>query len=201
MNAAQTAWRLSLREFLLLFTAAVVGCAALMYANWGWLAFIGLLTIAAFSSLFVVALVDRGACQAFAIGFIACAGVYFGLVYGMRATHGNSGWVKTSNAEMDPHEGWLPTTMALRPLFDLIADVWYIDPAGARVLGRQVSDSVIYTPSGALAPGYKWGGEIPEREPFMRIGHCLWGLLFGYAGGHFARWIYGKRMREATSAT
>jgi hypothetical protein len=33
----------------------------------------------------------------------------------------------------------------------------------------------------------------PARTDFQKVGWCLWALLFGYAGGVFARFIYARR--------
>jgi hypothetical protein len=38
--------------------------------------------------------------------------------------------------------------------------------------------------------------ESPPREIFMPIGHSWWTLILGYAGGHFARFVYWRRFRE-----
>jgi hypothetical protein len=49
--------------------------------------------------------------------------------------------------------------------------------------------------------GFAFSGQIPDHEHFMALGHCLWALLLGYAGGHFARWVYLRRRREQNAAS
>jgi hypothetical protein len=35
--------------------------------------------------------------------------------------------------------------------------------------------------------------EVPARGDFQTASYCLWTLLFAYAGGNFARFIYSRR--------
>jgi hypothetical protein len=41
--------------------------------------------------------------------------------------------------------------------------------------------------------------EIPPRNNFMLIGHIWWAILFGYVGGHVARFLYVRRNGEAVT--
>ena len=34
---------------------------------------------------------------------------------------------------------------------------------------------------------------LPESRTFMLIGHLLWGMILGFVGGGFARFVYAKR--------
>jgi hypothetical protein len=192
-------FRMSLRELLAIFTAAAIGFIALRFADQLWLAAVWFLTLAAFIAATTYVLVDRGARQALAIGFVLGAGIYLGVLYSRRSTHGNSGWVKTSNAELDPYEGSLPTTLALRPLFQAITVNWYTDKSGNRVIRDQIPPQTLV--GGLSRSGYSYVGEVPRREDFMRIGHCLWALLFGYAAAKFSLWVYVRRVREQVVAT
>ncbi len=188
--------RISLRELLILVTAVVIGCAALKLANEYWLAAISLITLLTFITLAVIAMVDRERRQAWALGFVAGAGIYLALVFSMRVTGDNTGIMRTFNAELNPDAGWLPTTLAVRPIYNSLHDHWYIDPSGTRIRQSDVPPAALQTATGAPGGGYSYAGEQPNRKHFMLIVHCLWALLFGYAGGHFARWVYFRRMRE-----
>lgn len=41
--------------------------------------------------------------------------------------------------------------------------------------------------------------DIPRLSDFQIVGYCLWTLLIGYAGGHFARYVYTRRMAERST--
>jgi hypothetical protein len=190
--------RISLRELLLLFTALFTACAALRYANVYWLVIVTLITLVGFIATAVIALIDRGPRQALAIGFVMAVGIYMTLIFCMRVTgYTSAGSVRTDNAELDPEEGSFPTTLALRPLFVSIQERWYIDPSGTPIPRSQLPPAVIASPNNG--GGYVYDQERPNRQHFMLIGHCLWALLFGYAAAKFARWVYGRRLRESPS--
>jgi hypothetical protein len=188
--------RISLRELLLLFTALFTACAALRYANVYWLAAVTLLTLVTFIAAAVIALIDRDARQALAIGFVTAAAIYMTLIFCMRVTGDNRGNVRSYNAELDPEEGSFPTTLSLRPLFVSIQEHWYIDPSGTPIRRSQLPPAVIANPNNG---GYVYDQERPNRQHFMLIGHCLWALLFGYVAAKFARWVYARRLRESPS--
>jgi hypothetical protein len=101
----------------------------------------------------------------------------------------------------------LPTTRLLRYVHNAVQSSGYFDNRS----GKEVPD---YDPSNVpnageggfrgsmvLDPGGGFGlavsfREIPPREVFMPIGHCWWALILGYAGGHFARFVYWRRCRD-----
>jgi hypothetical protein len=199
-TASPPGLRISLREFLLVITAVVIGCASLKLANEYWLAAISLFTLLTFIALAVIAIVDRDRRQAWALGFVIGAGIYLALVFSMRVTGDNTGIVRTYNAELNPDEGWLPTTLAVRPIYDALHDHWYIDPSGTRIRQSDVPPAFQGGSRNSPSSGYGYAGEFPNRKHFMLIVHCLWALLFGYAGGHYARWVYYRRLREQNAA-
>ena len=43
--------------------------------------------------------------------------------------------------------------------------------------------------------------ESPDRTNFMRVAHVLWALLFGYAGAHFAAFVYRRRAARETAVS
>ncbi len=177
--------RFSLRELLVVIAFASMAFASLKFANDFWFASIAAVTMIVLFGSLILATIDRGPRQAFAIGF-ALTMVAYGLMLmtGERTT-GSGGTVYSQNIEFDQWQGHLPTTRLLR----------YVHMA--------VDRSEWLDPNGKVIPNYDpqtWANgkfrEIPPREILMPIGHCWWALILGYAGGHFARFVYGRRIRE-----
>jgi len=192
----------SLRELLLLVAFFAVGCAALTFANEIW--WMALATITGLACLVaaVVAVIDRGPRQAFAIGFIICAGLYFGLV----AFPGRPTGYGPGNSELNTTGVNYPTSRLL--LFEQVVETTWIDPATGQVIPNyqppnqppnQPPATPGFSPGGAYSPpGSVFGRLQPNPETFMRIGHALWILLFGYVGGRFGRFVYKRRINDAT---
>jgi hypothetical protein len=188
-------FRLSLREFFALIAAIVAGCAALRYANDWWLTAVGAVTLVALMASVIVAVVDRGSRQAFAIGFAACMAIYATLL-----AVGN---------ELNPWAGRLPTTRLLAPVYESLREQSFQNaktgefvlrsqlPAGAildnEVQGGRVGASAA---NAAITSGlyFRSRGYTPPGELFMPIAHCLWALALGYVGGHFGRHVYARRV-------
>jgi hypothetical protein len=187
---------ISLRELLTLFAAFAIGFTALTYANPWWMAAVTGVTLLAFISAIIVALVDRGPRQAFAIGFAASIACYLPLFLLGRET--------------DPFTGKLPTSQLLQPMFLAVRDQSYINartrevvketeiPQGAMVEGQ--GGFPTYGQTSGSQPYFTRGDSIPSLVHFMPIGHCLWALLIGYVGGKFATWVYVRRRREEIAA-
>jgi peptidoglycan hydrolase-like protein with peptidoglycan-binding domain len=101
--------RISLRELLIGVALVALAIVSLRYANYGtvWPAVVtGVMMIALFVAL-IVAAVDRGPRQAFAIGFALTV-----VAYGLMLLPGRT-------SQFDQSEGWLPTTRLL----------WYVHRA------------------------------------------------------------------------
>ena len=187
--------RISLREFLLLFIAFAIGFAALAFANSWWLAAVSGVALLAFIAALIIALIDRGRRQVFALGFAASV-----LTYAPLFLLGN---------DTDPFTGNLPTSRLLQPMHLAVRQQSYRNvrtdeevseqelPAGALVEGMTAFPT--YSSRNAARNSASYfvpGNSTPALEHFMPIGHCQWALLFGYAGGQFARWVYARRLRE-----
>jgi len=189
-------FRFSLRELLLAVTFIAVGCAALKFAGDAWMIAISSFTLLLFMAAVVIVLVGRGPRQAQAIGFVACA-----LIYGVILTFvpklsnpgmfggGNPG---SQHPEFDPYEGNLPTTKLLFPLFQTIVTNSYIDGTTGKEIPdyNPATDSAAFAARGMFPPFHN---ESPMRGDFMTIGHLLWTLLLGLAGGRFAHFVYCRR--------
>ncbi len=191
--------RLSLRELLGMVACVALAIVSLRYASEGWLAIVAAVTMAAFFVSIIVAAVDRGPRQAFAIGFALTLGVYWPIVLKGAQSGGGNGF-PSKNLEFDQWEGKLPTTRLLRYVHMAVDHGGYYDFS----TGKKIPD---YDPAQDSNPNLGGGGfgggtsrvsyrEAPPREIFMPIGHCWWGLLLAYCGGHFARFVYGRRVKE-----
>jgi hypothetical protein len=171
-------FRLSLRELLTIVAFVAIGIASLKYANDFWLAVVAAVTMLSFFAVTIVAIVDGGPRQAFAIGFALTMLAYGLILLTGRTTLGFGGNSYSKNIEMDPYDGRLPTTRMLR----------YV-----HIAVTETQEAVVGSPFSGMA---KQVVEKPQREILMPIGHCWWALVLGYAGGRFARWVYGRRIRE-----
>jgi len=190
-------WSLSLRGLLLFVALAAFALVSLKFANdWFW---IGLSTAAMllFMAALVEAFVDRGARQAFAIGFVLCAGLYAAAVMASVAWNGR---------EFDPYAGSLPTTKLMRWPFERMVLIEYllVDANLQYDQSKRFStpqEALAYRatlglPPGSMGSGFGGGvgsSESPRREDFLGVAHIWWGLLLGYWGGRFARFVYVRR--------
>lgn len=175
-------FRVSLRELLVLCALSAVAIVSLLYANERWQGAIVMGTVIVTLVAGIVAVVDRGARQAFAIGF-AMSVVLYGVVLANtpRANDGPS-------LELNPYTGTLPTSRLLLPLFENVAVTRWIDFR----TGQEILD---YDPQAAgQSNQFASLDQRPEQAVFMRIGHCWWALLLGYLGGWFARFVYLRRL-------
>lgn len=176
--------RLSLRELLVLIALAATAIVSLQFASAGWETVVATIVIVAFALAAIVALVDRHARQAFAIGFAVSMVIYGVVLAG--ASFNSQG----ASLEFNPDTGKLPTTRLLRPVFAAIVKTRWIDfRTGQEVPG--------YDPQNP-GPDMQFVSldERPERSAFMRIGHGWWALVLGYLGGWFGRFVYLRRIRE-----
>lgn len=184
-------WSLSLRELLLLVAIAAFAIVSLKFANdWFW---IGLSTAAMllFMAALIVAFIDRGSRQAFAIGFVLCGGMYAGAV--VAATSKDS-------REFDPYAGSLPTTKLMRPVFEAAVKMEYMVMGSTQTYASQPEAFRASRSNqklrNAIGNGIL-GLESPKRENFLGVAHVWWGLLLGYCGGRFAKFVYLRREQRA----
>lgn len=185
-------FRLSLREMLVLMALVAFAIGSLKYASELWLAIVLAVTMMIFFGTVILAAVDRGHRQAFAIG-VALTMVAYGLML-MTGRWWAPGFARTldgtnmTNIEFDQWSGRLPSSVLLRYVRNALDASFEQTPAGKQVPVK---------PS-ALAIGLSQNAfvEMPPREFFMPIGHCWWALLLGCVGGYFGRYVYWRRVRE-----
>lgn len=201
-------FRITLRELFLLVTAAALAVASLRSASDGWLtATIIIATVGLFWAS-VVAVADRGPRQAFAIAYLLI-GAGYGFV-AISLPHADENDRDSEAPEFEVFRGRLPTTRLLQYVFRRSrTDVW-VDTSTGKVIPGFDRDNPIIPVKGtdpmigvdkqgnAIFPAksYAERAEIPPRSNFMLLGHTWWATLFGYIGGHVARFLYLRRTGE-----
>jgi hypothetical protein len=172
-------FRVSLRELLLLVALTAAAAASLRYASDGWLALISALAMLALFAAAIVAIVDRGQRQAFAIGFaIVLAGYHLLLI----------------NGEFMPGAR-APTTMSLTLLHESInQNRWINSDTGEELpnFDHKETPQRIRVVNGRGIPIEQFV-EHPPRKQLMQIGHAWWSMLLAYAGGRFASFVFSRR--------
>jgi hypothetical protein len=168
--------------FVALCATAIV---SLRYASPEWRTIVLSIMLIVFCAAAIIALVERGPRQAFAIG---CAVSM--LVYGITL-------LVMWRSESNPSTAQLVTTYTLAPLYRSIAEIRFLDFA----TGQYVNESEYQKAQRSTGSARITLNEMPRRETFMMIGHGWWAILLGLCGGWFARLIYLRRERaEGTLA-
>lgn len=191
-------FRMSLRELLIGVALLAVAIVSLKYASDTWLAIVAAITMLIFFVELIVAVVDRGPRQAFAIGCALTITAYALVLNTGQRTSGSSGSISSQNVELDHMRGRIPTTRLLRYVHAAVEDGTYVNVFTGKELPNRDPAKDPNRGSGGFgglgtAVSYR---EIPPREIFMPVGHCWWALILGYAGGHFANNVYGRRLRD-----
>ena len=143
------------------------------------------IAIVASTALAIVAVVGRKELRSFAIGFLIPVVAYSAML------------LSIGKSELDPYAGKLPTTKLIRPAFEMIVKIEYVD----FTTGEALPD---YDP--AANPGLGGGGfggvgirEIPDRSTFMSLAHVILAMICGYIGAKFAVWIDRNHADVSTS--
>jgi hypothetical protein len=180
---------MSLRELLLLVALAALALASIRYATTTWRTAVYSITMVVFMAGAIVAIIDRGPRQAFAIGMVLTMVIYAVLV--RNGVYGERG----INRELDADEGRLPTTWVASYFYKpVITHRWFDDRTGIELVN--------YDPNNP-PPGVRFVNRrtntVPASSLFFQIIHSWWALLLGYVGGHIARLVYVRRANELTS--
>jgi predicted PurR-regulated permease PerM len=187
-------FRISLRGMLVIVAAIALAIASLKYSNATWRTImIGVMMTVIFSSL-VVAAVDRGFSQAFAIGFTLVALSYGFVVLNSSVTILNN----NLNPELSFGFNRLPTTQLLRHLYNgLESGYWRDRQTGQRLpeFDPRKQPQRVKVVGGQAVPIDEFV-EVPSQEHFIAIGHMWWSLLLGCIGGFFATLVYRRRVRN-----
>lgn len=181
-----TLFRLSLRELFVLVACVALAVVSLKYASDMWMAAVAALTMISCFAALIVAVVDRGPRQAFAIGFSLVAIGYTGLLI--------SGLQK--DVEYNFASGRLPTTLLLRRAYANLRAPKWTDPNTREPMPNDealAQRNLVGATSGGPAGNGPYLVNYPKEAVFMPIGHCWWTLALAYAGGRFAGHVYLRR--------
>lgn len=171
----------SIRELLIVVTIIAIGCAALTFASDGWRIAVDTITFFIVMTAGVVAIVGTDARRVFAIGFLVFGCGYFGVLWLQNTWH-------DIPTEFDARAR-LPSSKLLLTWYNAIA-----------VPTESDDPMALFGAGGGFAPAMPATRTVisPPIDTFMHIGHTLVMLMLGYLGGHFARFVYLRRMRETT---
>jgi hypothetical protein len=192
--------RVSLRELLLVVAFVALAIASLKYASEWWRVIVTGITILAFVAAAISAVVDRGSRQAFAVGMLIAMAIYAVLLlngrdFTSRPGNGNSNVEFTARFTQTNSIGNLPTTFLLSRLYAKIRQREWYDRDSGEIFGDDPRRN--NPPSTGMAPGQVRIRDLPPRDLFIVIGHCLWAIFLGFVGGRFARFLYTRRCRES----
>jgi hypothetical protein len=210
--------RFSLRQLLAFVAACAVALVSLKYASQVWLTVtLGIALIALFIAI-IVAAVDRGPRQAFAIGFTLIVIAYGWAVFNVPQvpSGGIDGSLRTG--EFGLWTGHLPTTQLLRHVYTAVQGrTWFDSSTGKELVNFDPANPSIPVGPGGGFGGYMGGGgggfggggiatapatpmafyrESPTQEDFAPIGHLWWAILLGYLGGRFGQVVYARRANQ-----
>lgn len=202
MPAAPPSRRFSLRHLLGLVAYCALALTALKFAGPVWWTVLTSVAMLVFAAALVFVFIERGPQQAAAIGFVLSCALYGLLLFFVELTQSDA------SDQFDPfsYSPALPTTMAMRPVFQAVSGGYWTDAAtGQRIPDFDPANPGPYNVqgSGVFKPGAGFASfhERPPRLDFMRIAHLLWALLFGYVGALFAGFVYARRIRRESATT
>jgi hypothetical protein len=130
----------------------------------------------------IVAFVGRHEQQAFAIGFVIPVVTYACVLLVM------------GQNELDPYNGKLVTSQALRPVFESVVTRKWVDLLTQKEVPND-DPRVITQQAGGMVTSGVGLSESLDRPSFMGFGHLLFALVFGYVGGKFAVAVYRRQRR------
>jgi len=175
-------FRLSLRGMLVLVAAVALAIVSLTYASDWWQIGVVTLVLLTFAAAAIVALVDRGGRQAFALGMVVIMTIYAGLI-----AYASLQTAREFNPEFRG-QGSLPTSRLLASVYERFVDRTYVDVrTGKRLMNFDPTNSppIIRIQARRV--------ETPPERQFMQIGHAWFALLLACLGGQFARSVYCRR--------
>ncbi|HEX3601816.1 MAG TPA: hypothetical protein VHU84_16800 [Lacipirellulaceae bacterium] len=185
--------QMSLRELLVLVSLTALAIVSLKFASNTWEAIVSGIVLSMFLVAGVVAVIDRGPRQAFAIAFVIVMATY-----GFAVLNGHLGNQENNNRELNS-SGRLPTTRALVNLHHVVDTGHWIDPFSGNPVPSPAVDKAtgrVIIGSNGRPASYE---QIPPLEEFLFIGHCWAAVLLGYVGGYFGQFVYWRRIREPRS--
>jgi hypothetical protein len=170
----------SLRALLGFVAVAAIGCGGLMYPSRASASLAWTLTLIALFVAVLGAVGRKGSKRAFWLGFAIAGWGYFWCAH----------WVDEERTlmglwELQTH-GPLLTTKFLRWLLETTHPLPPRPGGGFFSLAVEIPHVALAQDLGQLGPVHSEG----FTTNFMRVGHCLWTLLFAVLGGCLTRWFH-----------
>jgi hypothetical protein len=166
----------TVRQMLAMTAGAAAVCAGLVYSNqWAADTFITLYMFALFAAT-VAGVILRGEQRAYWLTFAAAAAAYGGLSILGRYGDTSRYFSLVRDGEIPSYLGELVTSRLLAYSRDYIAA------------------------EGGSGPEFQHKREFERFMPYMVVGHSVFALLFGWAGGVFGRALYRRRSAHPSGA-
>ncbi len=210
-------WRLSIRELLAIVAFIALAFAALLNANSVWVTVLVSLSMLVGAGMLVIACVERGVRQAFALGFVALMSVYLlGVLYTASPRNANQLMPGPVIGKFT-YDNTLPTTYVLAELWLRVQAPYYatVESSGVGVPFERYDGPIADVGSQGFAgfanikppkrtppggAGYALG-IYPLLSTFLTTGHFLFAFFFAYLGGKFAVRVYHRRVARDGAAS
>jgi hypothetical protein len=168
--------RFSIRALMSVIVVSAVGLAALRNANELWAGAMLCVALAALGVAVLGGIFLRGREQAWWLGFVVIG----------------SGYLIASLGPTQPQLGATPLLSYVQSLVSAL-----------HVQGSVSVSTILVETHGPPGPLYVKETVLPataNSDQFLRVGHCLFALLAGLAGGTIARSFYTRRQRAEEAA-
>jgi hypothetical protein len=176
-------FRISLREMLVFVAAIALAIVSLRSASPLWQGLVGLMAMLAIGMAVITGIFDSGLRRAFAIG-AAILMIPYAILCAV-------------NHFAPPNWEIFPTSLLLQEIHPVLGHGGYVYETNSEDIPAEAQ--VTSNPDGTLS----FNGQTviyvvrPYYKFFNAIGHWWFLLLFGYAGGRFARFVYMRRSKES----
>jgi hypothetical protein len=192
-------FRLSLRELLIFVAVIALAIISLRTALPFWQGIVGLVVMLVAVFQLAAVIFERGAGQAFAIGFMVVFIGYAALVWhGEKEPVGPVGGGSRNVELIVSEKTMLPTSVLLQWLLEFVEHGVYVYDDNGTQVPHSDEAKVTQSANGAMNLNGRpvtWQF-TPQVDNFKRTGHYWWALLLAYIGGRFSQFIYERRIRK-----
>ncbi len=188
--------RISIRRLMAVVFVSAVGLAALKDASDRWAGMLLLVAMAAVGVAVLGAIILRGREQCWWLSFALFSGGYLALALGPLQPR-----LSTTHLLAYIHAKVTRTVVNFEvSRFDQSSVVYRVVFSDG-VSVRRIADSAVNSTAvedlfASIAPANGWRTAFPgaaNRDQFQSVGHSLFALLAGLAGGTVATWFYARR--------
>jgi hypothetical protein len=190
--------RISIRTLMALVLVSAIGLAALRNASELWAGMMLLLALAAVGVAILGVALMRGRERAWWLGFAVFGGGY--LVAALCPFRSQLGTTHLLDYVHVRVVGSGIATVEVSRI-DQSSVLYRLVTTDGGVSERTIANSVYNSTSGKdllarMEPANRWRSALPgaaNREPFLRVGHCLFALLAGLLDATVASWFWKRR--------